>query len=47
VLKNEYKKNPEWTAQQIDELAEILGLESSKIYKWHWDQKKREVRNAK
>jgi predicted DNA-binding transcriptional regulator AlpA len=24
------------------ELAEILGFKDSQIYKWHWDQRKKE-----
>ena len=33
----EFKKNPRWTKEKIEELHKRLGLKCSQIYKWKWD----------
>jgi hypothetical protein len=42
MLENEYIKCPDWTRAYMRTLQEKTGLRESQIYKWHWDQKKRE-----
>lgn len=42
ILENEYKKNPNWSRDFIKDISERLGLRESQVYKWQWDQKKRE-----
>ena len=39
LLDAEYKKNPDWSRQYMQELGAKLGMSLSSIYKWHWDQK--------
>ena len=43
VLENEYKKNPTWSKQLVNQLAAKLDLDRTKVYKWNWDRKKKEV----
>lgn len=42
VLKAEYLKNKDWSKELITKISEITGLTESQIYKWNWDQKKKE-----
>jgi hypothetical protein len=49
VLENEYKKNADWSRDYAKKLAKSLGLSDCQVYKWHWDQRKKdglEVANA-
>lgn len=34
-----------WTKQKIVKMAEITGLSQSQVYKWFWDQKKKNLKN--
>ena len=47
VLKNEYAKNNNWDRPFMKELAKRTGLKTSQVYKWNWDQKKKEVEEQK
>ena len=38
LLDIEFDKNPNWNKAKMRELAEMLGLKDSQIYKWHWDR---------
>ncbi len=31
-----------WTKQKIVKMAEVTGLSQSQVYKWCWDQKKKQ-----
>jgi hypothetical protein len=42
VLKAEYLKFKDWSKELITRISEITGLTESQIYKWNWDQKKKE-----
>lgn len=42
VLKAEYLKCKDWSKELITRISEITGLTESQIYKWNWDQKKKE-----
>lgn len=33
-----------WTKEKITKMAEITGLSQSQVYKWCWDQKKKQNR---
>ena len=41
VLESEYLKDPVWETKQITKLARRLKLNRTKVYKWHWDRKKK------
>jgi hypothetical protein len=47
ILQNEYKKNPAWTRAYMKDLAKKTGLKPSQVYKWNWDQKKKEAESEK
>lgn len=47
MLENEYAKQPNWTREYIKKIAQKLGLRECQVYKWHWDQKKKEDEEAK
>lgn len=42
ILENEFKKNPDWSREYIRRISEKLGLRECQVYKWHWDQRKKE-----
>jgi hypothetical protein len=46
ILKAEYAKNKEWSKELITKISEMTGLTESQIYKWNWDQKKKEEDEA-
>jgi len=46
-LQKEYVKNTNWTRAFMKELAKMTGLKASQVYKWNWDQKKKEANERK
>lgn len=46
ILKAEYLKNKEWSKELITKISDMTGLTESQIYKWNWDQKKKEEDEA-
>ena len=32
-----FEKNPEWTKEIMQEVAEKTGLSEAQVYKWGWD----------
>jgi hypothetical protein len=46
ILKAEYLKNKEWSKDLITKISNMTGLTESQIYKWNWDQKKKEEDEA-
>ena len=42
-----YSENKHWSKNQIKKISEETGLKENKVYKWLWDQKNKEYRNAK
>lgn len=38
----EYERNPSWTKDDMKNLASEIGMSLSQVYKWQWDQKKKE-----
>ena len=42
ILENEYLKNPDWDRDFILRISDKLGLRVCQVYKWHWDQQKKE-----
>ena len=36
-----YLKDQDWSQARVSEIAEKLGLGRTKVYKWHWDRKKK------
>lgn len=47
ILQNEYVRTANWTRGFMKELAKRTGLKSSQVYKWNWDQKKKEADERK
>ena len=45
-LEVHYQNNSEWTHERCQELADIIGVTSTKIYKWNWDRKKKDEMNG-
>lgn len=42
ILKRSFEESRgNWTREQQQELAAVLGLTEQQVYKWSWDQKKR------
>ena len=41
LLEKEYKKNPNWTKENIQEIATQFNLPYYKVYKWNWDNKRK------
>jgi hypothetical protein len=46
-LKNELEMEPNWSKDKIVEMSDLTGLSQSQVYKWWWDQKKKNVRAEK
>ena len=44
LLNKFYMENKNWSKKQIKQISESIGLKENKIYKWLWDQKKRNMR---
>ena len=42
-----YNKNKHWNKKEIKKLSEEIGLKENKVYKWLWDQRNKELKNAK
>lgn len=42
-----FKENKEWTKSEIKRISEETGLKDTKVYKWLWDQKNKEIKGAK
>lgn len=42
MLEHKYEINPNWTREYIKELSRQMGLRECQVYKWHWDQRKKD-----
>lgn len=42
ILELRYQVDPHWTNEEIEEMAERVGVSFTKIYKWNWERKKKE-----
>ena len=42
VLEQEYQQDANWDTEKIAEIAERLGLNRTKVYKWSWDRRKKD-----
>ena len=40
-MKAEYRADPNWDTAKTRKLAQRLGLDRIRIYKWHYDQTKK------
>lgn len=47
VLKAELDVEPNWSKEKIVEMSELTGLSQSQVYKWWWDQKKKNMKNER
>ena len=43
VLEQEYARNPKWTRSFVLDLAAALRLSEAQVYKWNWDQRKKNM----
>ena len=41
LLEEEYSKKKKWETQEIDDLAEILGVHRQRVSKWNWDRNRK------
>ena len=39
-----YQRNPSWEKADVMELSHSLELKSSQVYKWYWDQQRKDGR---
>jgi hypothetical protein len=39
ILENEFKKCESWSKKKMQELAHMLSLSVSQVYKWNWDRR--------
>lgn len=46
-LINFFKNNKDWSKDKIKCISAETGLKEAKVYKWLWDQKNKELKNAK
>lgn len=42
ILEAEFKKDPDWDYMKFLKICKRLKMTRKKIYKWHWDRKKKE-----
>jgi len=47
ILKQELDIEPNWSKEKIVEMSDITGLSQSQVYKWWWDQKKKNVKGER
>ena len=47
VLKKELQQQSNWDKDKIAEMAEATGLSQAQVYKWWWDQKKKNMKHDK
>jgi hypothetical protein len=45
MLKLELDSESNWNKDKIAEMSEITGLSQSQVYKWWWDQKKKNIKS--
>lgn len=45
ILRDAYHKFPMWDRPLVKLLAKKTGLKINQIYKWSWDQKRKESKN--
>lgn len=43
VLEQKYLRGSQWSTAEMKELAEKLGISRTKVYKWSWDRKRKEI----
>ena len=43
VLETEYRRTANWSTAMIGQLALRLGLTHTKVYKWNWDRKRKDI----
>ena len=46
MLENAYQNNSDWSRDFVKQTAIRLGLNRVKVYKWHWDRKKKDLDGA-
>ena len=39
ILENEFKKCESWNKKKMQELAKMLSLSVSQVYKWNWERR--------
>ena len=46
MLKQELDGEMNWTKEKIIRMSQITGLSQSQVYKWCWDQKKKQTKES-
>ena len=41
LLNYHFEHNKDWDKEYIEQLAKLLKVSKEKVYKWHWEKKKR------
>lgn len=47
TLQGEYEKSADWGKEFVGYLASLTGLSEAQVYKWGWDQKKKQLGREK
>jgi hypothetical protein len=45
MLKQELDGEMNWSKEKIVKMSDLTGLSQSQVYKWCWDQKKKQAKN--
>ena len=45
-LELSYQRNADWSNSEIEELAALVGVPFTKVYKWSWERKKKDQRHV-
>jgi hypothetical protein len=45
MLRRVLEVEPSWTKDKVVEMSDLTGLSQSQVYKWWWDQKKKNSRS--
>ena len=43
ILEAEYLRNVNWSTYKISDLANRLGFDKTKVYKWNWEKKRKDM----
>ena len=44
-LRKFYEENKHWSKKQIKEISQKIGLKESKVYKWLWDKRNKDIKS--
>ena len=47
VLEHHFQSREDWSVHLMDVLSQRLSISRTKVYKWKWERKKKQVKEAK